>query len=179
MSPRTASGISEAMLQGAVVDFARLLGYRVAHFRPAMTAHGYRTPVAADGKGWPDLSLARPGRFLVVELKSDTGRLRAEQLEWLEVFRSAGVDAHVWRPVDWTSGLVERVLRDVGPSPDRLVSGCSPAGLFDAALASCGSQWCVGRWDLSLSFTDGRLRRLAVRGVVTPKVMGRRELEAL
>ena len=62
--------MTEAQFQSAIVELARLLGYRVAHFRAAKTAHGWRTPVAADGAGWPDLTLAKPGRLLFVECKS-------------------------------------------------------------------------------------------------------------
>lgn len=47
--------ISEAELQSAVIELARTLGYRVAHFRAARTAQGWRTPVEADGAGFPDL----------------------------------------------------------------------------------------------------------------------------
>lgn len=39
------------------------LGYRVAHFRPEKTAHDWRTAVAADGKGYPDLAMAKPGQL--------------------------------------------------------------------------------------------------------------------
>jgi len=35
--------LSEADFESRVVDFARLLGWRVAHFRPARTAKGWRT----------------------------------------------------------------------------------------------------------------------------------------
>jgi hypothetical protein len=83
-----------------VVDLARLLGWRVAHFRPAMTKHGWVTPVAADGKGFPDLLCTRRGRLLVAELKSDSGKIAPEQEVWLEAFRAAGAEVFVWRPAD-------------------------------------------------------------------------------
>jgi hypothetical protein len=45
----------------AVIDLPHLLGWRAAHFRPARTATGWRTPVAADGAGFPDLVPAKSG----------------------------------------------------------------------------------------------------------------------
>lgn len=105
--------MTEADLQKAVIETARLFGYRVAHFRPAQTSKGWRTPVAADGKGFPDLVLAHPGqrRLIFAELKSDTGRLSGEQLEWLGVLggiadTAAQVDVHVWKPDDWPEAIV-------------------------------------------------------------------------
>jgi hypothetical protein len=47
--------VSERDFQAAVLEAARVFGWHVAHFRPARTAHGWRTPVAADGAGFPDI----------------------------------------------------------------------------------------------------------------------------
>lgn len=90
----------EAELLDGILRVARLYGWRSAHFRPARTAHGWRTPVGGDGKGWPDLFLVRPPRLLVVELKSGTGRVEPDQRRWLEDLAACGVEAHVWRPQD-------------------------------------------------------------------------------
>jgi hypothetical protein len=96
--------------QQTVVEAARALGWRVAHFRPARTAHGWRTPVAADAAGFPDLVLVRSPRVLFVELKTERGRLRGEQEAWLEALGGcAGVEAFVWRPDDWDAAV--EVLR--------------------------------------------------------------------
>lgn len=98
-------------LQRAVVDLARTCGWRVAHFPTIQDARGvWRTPVAADGKGWPDLVLVRD-RVLVREVKGDGDRLRPEQETWLTAFRLAGADAGVWRPKDWIDGTIENELR--------------------------------------------------------------------
>jgi hypothetical protein len=102
--------VSEAQLQKAVIELAQLLGWRVAHFRPAMTQSGrWVTAVQGDGKGFPDLVLARAGVVLFVELKSAKGRLSPEQQEWLDVLPSA--DTFVWQPAHWESGAIEEVLR--------------------------------------------------------------------
>lgn len=107
--------VSEADLQTQVIDLAHLNGWLVAHFRPARTKDGWRTPVAADGKGFPDLVLARSGRVLFAELKSDSGRLSVEQQRWLNELRGATPSqrgthsVHVWRPKDFDQ--IVRVLR--------------------------------------------------------------------
>lgn len=91
--------MTEDQFQRSVIDLAHLLGWRVAHFRPAKTRHGWRTPVQADGAGFPDMVLCHPRHgVLYRELKSHTGQLSAYQVEWLEALRSAGADAGVWRP---------------------------------------------------------------------------------
>lgn len=93
----------------AVIEMARLLGWRVAHFRPARTLRGWRTAVEGDGVGFPDLVLVRPPRLIAAELKSARGRLTAEQGEWLRLLSAAGVETHIWRPADWDD--VEEALR--------------------------------------------------------------------
>jgi hypothetical protein len=109
--------VSEAELQQAVIELARLLGWRVAHFRPALTLHGYRTPVEADGAGFPDLVLVRDGRLIFAELKSRGRRLGVAQTIWadrlaLVAAASAGAVAFVvWNPDDWAEGLIELALR--------------------------------------------------------------------
>lgn len=53
--------------------------------------------------GFPDLVLARPRQpLLLVELKTDQGKLTHDQEVWQSVTqRVTGVQAHVWRPRDW------------------------------------------------------------------------------
>lgn len=103
--------MNEKELQEAVIDLAHLLKWRVAHFRPAMNAKGeWRTAVAGDGKGFPDLVLVRD-RVLFVELKSDTGRLTVEQQDWAFALSHAGVEWTLWSPTHWASGTIEHTLR--------------------------------------------------------------------
>jgi VRR-NUC domain-containing protein len=102
--------MSEAELQDAVIDLAHLLGWQVAHFRPARTDRGWRTPVAADGAGFPDCVLVRD-RVVYAELKSSKGALSVAQRRWLDSLDRAGAEVYIWRPADWTSGAIEQVLR--------------------------------------------------------------------
>lgn len=93
--------MTEAQLQDAVIDLCRLYGLKVAHFRPARTDRGWRTPVGADGAGFPDLVIVGRNGVLWRELKSDRGYLSHEQQAWLCVLTAAGGDTAVWRPCHW------------------------------------------------------------------------------
>jgi hypothetical protein len=106
------AAISEKQFQAKVIDLLHLYKYRVAHFLPAVNLRGqWRTPVAVDGKGFPDLVAVRPdagdgkriGRVLFIELKSERGRLTKEQVEWMRDLGSAGAETYVWKPQDWAS----------------------------------------------------------------------------
>lgn len=99
-------------MQSAVIELAHVLKWRCAHFRPAMNARGeWRTPVAADGKGFVDLVLVRD-RVLYRELKSARGTLSVEQQDWLHALKLAGADVDVWRPAQWLDGTIEQELRE-------------------------------------------------------------------
>ena len=98
--------LSEKAFQQQVLDLAKLLGWRVAHFRsvPVMHPGGritYQTPVQGQGVGFPDLLLIRGGRLLVAELKVPPNKTTPEQDEWLVAFRRAGIEAFVWTPDCW------------------------------------------------------------------------------
>lgn len=61
-------------------------------------------------RGWPDLSLCRPPRLILAELKSDAGKLTAAQERWLDLLgQCPGVEVYLWRPADFET--IERVLR--------------------------------------------------------------------
>lgn len=96
-------------LQRAIINLARTLGWRVAHTPPIRTERGWRTAVAADGKGFPDLLLVRD-RVIAVEVKGTGDRMRPGQEEWLTAFRLAGCAAYVWTPVEWADGTVASTL---------------------------------------------------------------------
>lgn len=101
--------LTEAQFQTRVIGAAKLHGWRVAHFRPALTRSGkWATPMQGD-KGFPDLVLARGGVVLLAELKSDKGVLGKGQPEWLAML---GEHARLWRPRDWDQ--ITQELRD-GP----------------------------------------------------------------
>lgn len=95
---------SEADLQQKAIDYLHLKGYHVAHFRPARVEKNgkvtWRTAVAADGMGFPDLcAVGKDIRF--VEVKSHTGQLSEAQKEWLRVLALAGILWFVLKPENW------------------------------------------------------------------------------
>ena len=95
-------GITEKQFLGQIIDLAHIYHWRVAHFRPAQTKHGWRTAVQADGAGFPDLVLVRPPKCLFIELKSETGQLSPKQEQWLrELSNCLGIAVCVWRPSDF------------------------------------------------------------------------------
>jgi hypothetical protein len=106
--------ITEAAFTAQVLAMARLHGWRSAHFRPARTKTGWRTAVAGDGVGFPDLLLvrARTKQMLVAELKVPPNRTTPEQDRWLAEFEVTGVAAYTWTPADWNE--IARVLEQ-GP----------------------------------------------------------------
>jgi hypothetical protein len=103
--------MSESDLLRCCLDLAKLYGWRTYHARPALTAHGYRTAVQGDGKGFPDLLMVRGGDLLAVELKGSTGKTTPEQHEWLKALSLVALETTVWRPADWHSGAILATLK--------------------------------------------------------------------
>jgi hypothetical protein len=55
----------------------------------------WRTPVGADGKGFPDLTLVRE-RLVFAELKIAPGKPNVDQQRWLDKLAAAGCEAYCW-----------------------------------------------------------------------------------
>lgn len=82
-----------------VEDLARLSGWLCYH------TYSSRRSVP----GFPDLVMVRPPRVIFAELKSEKGRLRDAQREWLDALRRCeSVEARLWRPSSWSE--IEEVL---------------------------------------------------------------------
>jgi hypothetical protein len=96
--------MSEDAFKSRVIDYAMLRGWLVAHYRPARTDKGWRTALEGH-RGAPDLILARDGRVLLVELKSDKGRVATEQAVWGSAL---GDYYRLWRPSQW-----DQVMEDL------------------------------------------------------------------
>jgi hypothetical protein len=99
-----AAAMTEAELQTNVIELAHTYGWLVVHQRPALTTSGYRTAIQGD-KRFPDLVMAKRGRVLLAELKSETGRLAEDQQRWV-----TASGAYVWRPSNWLANDIHRVL---------------------------------------------------------------------
>jgi hypothetical protein len=108
--------MSEAELQQNVIDMAHVFGWLVHAERPAMRADGtWRTPIQGD-KGFPDLVLARGGRLILAELKSQKGKPSEDQLVWDRALtpierETETVQIWYWRPAEWFDGTIEAALR--------------------------------------------------------------------
>ena len=100
-APTPLADVPEKLWQAQVIDLARMLGWR-----HQFTWRSKRSPA-----GWPDLVLVRE-RLLLLELKTETGKLSPLQREWLRALHAAGQEAYVVRPRDLDS--IARVLAHHG-----------------------------------------------------------------
>ena len=80
--------MTEEQFQRQVIELAELCGWAVFHVHDSRRSN----------PGWPDLVLCRPPEILFAELKTDKGRIRLEQMEWIERLTACGLEAYVWRP---------------------------------------------------------------------------------
>ena len=91
---------TEKQFQTTVMQLARLTGWNFYH------THDSRH----SAKGFPDLCLVRGPRCIMAELKTDTGKLTADQEAWLIALGAVpGLEVALWRPSSWPE--IERVLR--------------------------------------------------------------------
>lgn len=69
--------------------------------------------------GFPDCVLAKPGRLLFVELKSERGKLTQEQAVWLSLLQHSvpGVEVYTWRPADLPR--IRAILTHIQPPQQR------------------------------------------------------------
>ena len=105
-----ARDMREDALVGHIVRLAADHGWRAMHQLPAMNARGrYRTAIQGH-RGFPDLVLASRHGVIFVECKTETGSLEPDQRAWRDALQAAGADWRLWRPRDWFSGHIERVL---------------------------------------------------------------------
>jgi hypothetical protein len=109
-------GVTGEELLGKIVDLAHWTGWSVAHFRSVRVQRAdgstyYQTPVAADGKGWPDLVMVHPQRGLILyrEIKGNNETVSKDQAEWGARLSIAGGDWNVWRPRHWVE--IEATLK--------------------------------------------------------------------
>lgn len=92
--------LSESAFQRQVIDAAHLLGWLVMHSRPSRTVGRdgtvrHATALQGDA-GFPDLIMTRRGVTLIVELKSNAGRIGPAQLRWINALAGTDADADNW-----------------------------------------------------------------------------------
>lgn len=101
---RIAHAMSEDQLQENCRDLIAHLGLKAQHIHDSRRCW---LP------GWPDLVIFGEGRVLWRELKSETGSLSPEQRSVGSAITRAGGDWAVWRPRDWTSGVIRNQLERI------------------------------------------------------------------
>lgn len=86
----------------ATIELAQWYGWKVTHFRPCRTLHGWETAVQGDGKGFPDLIGLREEtvQAFVAELKCNDNKTTKEQSAWLHAFEVCRTPAFTWYPRD-------------------------------------------------------------------------------
>jgi hypothetical protein len=96
--------MSEKEWQQQVIDTAHTLGYTCYHNPDSRRSTA----------GYPDLALLRkppyPPRYVLLELKKETGRVSKAQTQWIEGLKAAGIEVYVLRPHQYDE-LVEILKR--------------------------------------------------------------------
>lgn len=112
-----ARDMREDALVTSIVRLASDNGWLAMHQLPAMNGRGrYRTAIQGH-KGFPDLVLASRLGVIFVECKTEAGSLEPEQRAWRDRLQAAGADWRLWRPSDWYSGHIERVIEPAWEDP--------------------------------------------------------------
>jgi hypothetical protein len=93
--------MTENELKHHVLGLARRNGWAVYHVPQTTMRNG-------GGSGYPDLTLARDGEVLWLELKQQKAQPTDQQLAWAAAI---GRPWHLIRPADWDSGRVGELLR--------------------------------------------------------------------
>jgi hypothetical protein len=95
---RLDAATTEKQLEATVVELARWRGWLVFHPWTSVRS----------AAGWPDIVALRAERIVIAELKSERGKTTQAQEAWLEAWRAAGAEVHLWRPSDLRD--IEEVL---------------------------------------------------------------------
>lgn len=120
--------------EATIIEVMHLLGWTVASFRPALTKHGWRTAVQADGAGFPDiLGVHAIHGILFAELKTGKGRLGPDQIAWRDEIIMAGGRWHLWTDKCRLEDIATE-LRGQGTNdaPHGRYPQIDPAALFQA-----------------------------------------------
>ena len=103
---------TELQCQAAIVEAAKLAGWRVHAERTSKTQSGGWATAIQGHPGFPDLVLCRPPELLFVELKRKPYKVKPEQHEWLSRLRLCGIDARVvWVPEEMDEFIKELMQR--------------------------------------------------------------------
>jgi hypothetical protein len=98
-----ARAMTEAQLQDSVTALAQLYGWRVFHDQDSRR----------NAPGLPDLVMVGHGRLILAELKTETGRLRPAQREWMRELQAVTrpPETFLWRPSSWLDQTIRKELQ--------------------------------------------------------------------
>lgn len=82
---------SEAACQAAVINAARIGGWRAYAVRSSQTQSGRWSTAVQGDRGFPDIVLCRDHELLIIELKRKPNKVEQEQHLWHDALRRAGV----------------------------------------------------------------------------------------
>lgn len=101
--PVLAPDIREEPFRHQVRQIASMYGW-------AMQYHTHNSKFS-DG-GWPDEVYIHPlhSRIIFVELKTNTGRVKPKQKQWLAALHDCGLETALWRPRD-----IDTIISVLGP----------------------------------------------------------------
>lgn len=136
---------SEAAFQVQVLNLAGFHSWRCYHTHDSRRSQ----------KGFPDLVLIRPPELIFAELKTDSGRVRPEQQQWLDELREVAargsyVEVYLWRPAQLQE-IIDRLSRpalivgdDMGVCPtceSDDVGATLVTGVLVCRARDCGATW--------------------------------------
>lgn len=140
---------SEVAFQTWVLNVAEFGGFRLAYH-----THDSRR----SQRGFPDLVLVREEtdiyvpELVIAELKGAKTRVQPAQVQWLDAFRSLGLEVHLWRDPDARPAIEERLLRPRRHKPTSLgvcptcesaddVAETDVSGILICRGRGCGTTW--------------------------------------
>lgn len=97
--------VSEDALLTAIIGWLRHNRWLAVHHRNS------KAGILQGDRGVPDILAAKPPRLVLIETKRETEKLEPPQEVWRAALEACpGIEYHVFRPSDWRTGVVERVL---------------------------------------------------------------------
>ena len=109
-SPGIDPNISEEDFQKQIIELAHMYGWLVHHSRKVQTIDGkWITPIQGD-KGYFDLTMARDGKRIIAELKTEKGKPTEEQWKWYRALGKSDENTLICglKPSNW--GEIEEAI---------------------------------------------------------------------
>jgi len=105
MNDEIFKAMSEKELQSTVMEIMRWQGWKTYHVYDSRRSE----------PGYPDVTAVKGSRLMFVEFKTEAGKIKASQIEWLDALVEAHDEVYLVRP-----SSMDEFLKDVGVSGDDL-----------------------------------------------------------